>query len=103
MFGVFALGEYVMRFRNRSNKRGARSELWSLLVVVAGVIGGMLGGLSLANWTPGSIAPTRYATFGCSDRANLGDGALWPVGFAVKELTAREEARIVELVKKAVS
>ncbi len=46
---------------------------------------------------------TRYATFGFSDTANLDEGALWPVAFALKELTAAEEARIVALVKKAVS
>ena len=46
---------------------------------------------------------TRYATLGFSDQANLDDGAMWPTAFALKELTAAEEARIVELVKKAVS
>ncbi len=46
---------------------------------------------------------TRYATFGFSDKANLDEGALWPVAFALKELTATEEARIVALLKKAVS
>ena len=46
---------------------------------------------------------TRYATFGFSDRANLDDGSLWPVAFALKELTDTEEERIVALVKKAVS
>ena len=46
---------------------------------------------------------TRYATFGFSDAANLDEGALWPVAFALKELTATEEARIATLVKKAVS
>jgi len=46
---------------------------------------------------------TRYATFGFSDAANLDDGAMWPVAFALKELTATEEARIVALVKKALS
>jgi uncharacterized protein YdhG (YjbR/CyaY superfamily) len=45
----------------------------------------------------------RYATLGFSDAANLDEGALWPVGFAVKELTPDVEARIVALVKKAVS
>jgi uncharacterized protein YdhG (YjbR/CyaY superfamily) len=45
----------------------------------------------------------RYATLGFSDKANLDDGALWPVAYALKELTAAEEARIVDLVKKAVS
>ena len=46
---------------------------------------------------------SRYATFGFSDAANLDEGALWPVAFALKELTAAEEARIGALVKKAVS
>ena len=46
---------------------------------------------------------TRYATLGFSDQANLDEGALWPVVFALKELTAVEEAWIGELVKKAVS
>ncbi len=46
---------------------------------------------------------TRYATFGFSDKANLDEGALWPVAFALKELTTTEEARIGALVKKAVS
>src|SRR5213595_2885593 len=45
---------------------------------------------------------TRYATFGFSDKANLDDGAMWPAAFALKELTAAEEARIAELVKQAV-
>jgi hypothetical protein len=45
----------------------------------------------------------RYATLGFSDEANLDDGALWPVAFALKELTAAEEARIEVLVKKALS
>jgi uncharacterized protein YdhG (YjbR/CyaY superfamily) len=44
----------------------------------------------------------RYATLGFNDRANLDEGAMWPTSFALKELTAAEEARIVELVKKAV-
>ena len=46
---------------------------------------------------------TRYSTFGFSDAANLDEDALWPVAFALKELTAAEEARISALVKKAVS
>jgi len=46
---------------------------------------------------------TRYATFGFSDKANLDDGAIWPVAFALNELTATVEARIVALVKKAAS
>ena len=46
---------------------------------------------------------TRYATFGFSDAANLDEGALWPVAFALKKLTAAEETRLGVLVKKAVS
>ena len=46
---------------------------------------------------------TRYATIGFSDKANLDDGTVWPVAFALKELTAADEARISGLVKKAVS
>jgi uncharacterized protein YdhG (YjbR/CyaY superfamily) len=45
----------------------------------------------------------RYATFGFSDTADLDDGAMWPTAFALKELTAAEEAKISALVKKAVS
>ncbi len=45
---------------------------------------------------------TRYATLGFNDSANLDENAMWPVAFALKELTASEEARIVELVKKAI-
>jgi uncharacterized protein YdhG (YjbR/CyaY superfamily) len=44
----------------------------------------------------------RYATFGFSDEANLDEGAMWATSFALKELTAAEEARIGALVKKAV-
>jgi uncharacterized protein YdhG (YjbR/CyaY superfamily) len=46
---------------------------------------------------------TRYATLGFSDKANLDEGDMWPTDFALKELTADVEARIVELVKRAVS
>jgi uncharacterized protein YdhG (YjbR/CyaY superfamily) len=46
---------------------------------------------------------SRYATLGFSDKANLDDGAMWPTSFALKELTAAEEATIRALVKKAVS
>jgi uncharacterized protein YdhG (YjbR/CyaY superfamily) len=45
----------------------------------------------------------RYATFGFNDTANLDDGAMWPTSFALKELTAADEARIGALVKRAVS
>ena len=46
---------------------------------------------------------TRYATLGFSDEASLDEGLMWPTAFALKELTAAEEAAIGALVKKAVS
>ena len=52
---------------------------------------------------PASKFKTRYATLGFNDSANLDEGHMWPVAFALTELTAAEEARISELVKKAVS
>jgi hypothetical protein len=45
----------------------------------------------------------RYATFGFMREANLDEGAMWPTAFAMKELIAIEEARIVAFMKKAVS
>lgn len=45
---------------------------------------------------------SRYATIGFSDQANLDDGAIWPIAFALKQLTGAEETRIAALVKKAV-
>ena len=46
---------------------------------------------------------TRYGTLGFSDKANLDEGNMWPTAFALQELTPAEEARIISLVKKAVS
>ena len=46
---------------------------------------------------------TRYATLGFSDKAKLDEGLMWPTAFALKELTAAEEARVIALIKKAVS
>ena len=45
----------------------------------------------------------RYAMFGFNDSANLDEGAMWPIAFALKELTAADEKKIRALVKKAVS
>ncbi|TME85664.1 MAG: DUF1801 domain-containing protein [Chloroflexi bacterium] len=45
----------------------------------------------------------RYATLGFNDSANLDDGAMWPIAFALTKLTAADEAKIAALVKKAVS
>ncbi len=54
-------------------------------------------------FTPASKFKSRYATFGFNDDANLDEGVMWPTSFALKEMTAAEEARIGALVKKAVS
>ena len=53
-------------------------------------------------YQPAQRFNTRYATFGFNDSANLDEGAMWPVTFALKELTATEEARIRDILKKAV-
>ncbi len=52
---------------------------------------------------PAEKFKTRYATLGFSDEANLDEGHMWPTDFALKELTAPEEARIAALLRKAVS
>jgi len=52
---------------------------------------------------PAQKFKTRYATLGFNDTANLDDGAMWPIAFALTELTAADEARIGALVKQAVS
>jgi uncharacterized protein YdhG (YjbR/CyaY superfamily) len=54
-------------------------------------------------FTPASKFKERYATFGFNAAANLDEGPMWPTSFALKELTAAEEARISALVKRAVS
>jgi len=52
---------------------------------------------------PAKKFKTRYATIGFNDSANLDEGGLWPVAYALKKLTTAEEAKVVALVKKAVS
>jgi uncharacterized protein YdhG (YjbR/CyaY superfamily) len=54
-------------------------------------------------FTPASKFKERYATFGFNAEANLDQGNMWPTSFALKKLTAADEARIGTLVKKAVS
>ncbi len=51
----------------------------------------------------GDIFKERFMTLGFNSKANLDEGAMWPIAFALTELTAAEEARIAALVKKAVS
>src|SRR5712691_2268485 len=60
-------------------------------------------GKIVCHFQPAQKFKTRYATFAFSDRANLDEGGLWPVAFALKELTAANEARIGALVRKALS
>jgi uncharacterized protein YdhG (YjbR/CyaY superfamily) len=60
-------------------------------------------GKVVCHFQPAAKFKTRYATFGFSDAANLDEGDMWPVGFALKELTTGVESRISALVKKAVS
>jgi uncharacterized protein YdhG (YjbR/CyaY superfamily) len=50
---------------------------------------------------PSTKFKTRYSTLGFNDAARLDDGAMWPTAYALTELTAADEARIAELVKKA--
>jgi hypothetical protein len=54
-------------------------------------------------YQPAQKFNSRYATFGFNDDANLDEGGMWPTAFALKELTAAEEATIGALVKRAVS
>lgn len=53
-------------------------------------------------FTAASKFKSRYATFGFNDEAKLDEGNMWPTSFALKKLTATEEAKIAALVKKAV-
>ena len=54
-------------------------------------------------YQPANKFKTRYATLGFNDSAHLDDGAMWPVAYALTELTPADEARIAALVKKAAS
>ena len=60
-------------------------------------------GKIVCHFQPAQKFKTRYATLGFSDQANLDEGTIWPVAFALAELTADNEARIGELVQRAVS
>ena len=60
------------------------------------------GGKVVCFFQNASKFKARYATLGFSDNANLDDGDMWPTSFALKKLTAVEEARISELLEKAV-
>ena len=60
-------------------------------------------GKLICHFQPAQKFKTRYATLGFSDNANLDEGAVWPVAYALKELTAAGEKRIAALVKQAAS
>jgi hypothetical protein len=60
-------------------------------------------GTIVCHFQPAHKFKTRYPTLGFSDKANLDDGNMWPVAYALKKLTKADEATIAALVKKAVS
>lgn len=62
-----------------------------------------LDGKVVCHFQSASKFNTRYATLGFSDTANLDQGSMWPVAFALKQLTPAEEEQIIALIKKAVS
>ena len=62
-----------------------------------------IGGKVICFFQSAQKFKARYATFGFSDQAKLDEGVMWPTSFALKKLTAVEEARIGVLVKKAIS
>jgi uncharacterized protein YdhG (YjbR/CyaY superfamily) len=60
-------------------------------------------GKTVCFFQPAHKFKTRYATLGFNDPAHLDDGGMWPVAYALKELSAADETRIAALLKKAVS
>ena len=58
-------------------------------------------GKLVCHFQPAQKFKTRYATLGFSDNAKLDEGSIWPVAYALKELTPTEEGKIVALLKKA--
>ena len=60
-------------------------------------------GTIVCHFQPAQKFKTRYPTLGFSDKANLDDGTMWPVAYALTKLTKADEARIAALVKKAAS
>jgi protein-S-isoprenylcysteine O-methyltransferase Ste14 len=77
LVAVFAVGEYAMRFRSRFNKGGRRVEHWTLPVVVAAVVGGMVGGIQLVRWHGEDVGSGRWPLF-------VVGLALMAVGIAVR-------------------
>lgn len=60
-------------------------------------------GKTICFFRPAKMFKERYMTFGFNQEANLDEGTLWPIAYALTELTASTEAKIGDLVKKAVS
>jgi len=60
---LFAVGEYVMRFRSRFNRSGIRAERWSLTVVMGAVVGGLVAGIRLAFWHAAAIVTGSLPLF----------------------------------------
>ena len=63
LVALFVLGEWVMRIRSLVNRSGAREERWSLLAVVVGVVGGLLGGFALSKWQAASMSALAWPIF----------------------------------------
>jgi uncharacterized protein YdhG (YjbR/CyaY superfamily) len=81
----------------KASAPGLSPKLWYGMPAYA------VDGKLVCHFQPAQKFKTRYATLGFSDNANLDDGAVWPVAYALTELSAADEARIGELVKEAVS
>jgi protein-S-isoprenylcysteine O-methyltransferase len=75
LFSVFGLGEAVMKVRSRLNPSGIRSERWTLLVLAAAIVGGLLGGLGLASWHAGAITDGQWPLF-CAGLALMAAGVV---------------------------
>ena len=91
----------VMGERLHALITASASDLWPRLWY--GMPAYAKGGKIVCHFQPAQKFKTRYATLGFSDAANLDDGAMWPVSYALTELTAAVEARIGALVQKAAS
>ncbi len=81
----------------RASAPGLSSRLWYGMPAYA------KDGKVICFFQPAQKFGTRYATLGFSDEASLDEGAMWPTAFALNRLTPAEEARVVELIKKAAS
>lgn len=81
----------------RASAPGLTPRLWYGMPAYA------QAGSIVCHFQPAQKFKTRYPTLGFSDKANLDDGAMWPTSFALMKLTAAVEARIAELVQRAVS